>query len=114
MKYLTNLLKINSCREIQYLIPYCLKNKNSKIALRTGNFSFQVNQAKSVQGARLYIDIGVHLALNKFEYQELVYSQKIFRFVPEQLSRKAKSLDSQNWTEIRYEIGTILLLYFRK
>ena len=57
----------------QYLIPYCLKNKNSKIALRTGNFSFQVNQAKSVQGARLYIDIGVHLALNKFEYQGFVY-----------------------------------------
>jgi hypothetical protein len=51
--------------------------------LRTGNFSFQVNQAKSVQGARLYINIGVHLALNKFEYQELVYSQKIFRFAPE-------------------------------
>jgi len=69
---------------------------------------------KSVQGARLYIDIGVHLALNKFEYQELVYSQKIFRFVPEQLSRKAKSLDSQNWTEIRYEIGTILIMDFRK
>jgi len=43
------------------------------IALRTGNFSFQVNQAKSVQGARLYIDIGVHLALNKFEYQGFVY-----------------------------------------
>jgi len=66
-----------------------------------------VNQAKSVQGASLYIDIGLHLARNKFEYQELVYSQKIFRFVLEQLSRKAKSLDSQNWTEIRYEIGTI-------
>jgi len=73
-----------------------------------------VNQAKSVQGARLYIDIGVHLARNKFEYQELVYSQKIFRFVPEQLSRKAKSLDSQNWTEIRYEIGTIFYWNFRK
>jgi len=114
MKYITNVLKINSCREIQYLIPYCLKNKNSKIAVRTGNFSFQVNQAKSVQGARLYLYIGVHLALNKFEYQELVYSRKIFRFVPEQLSRKAKSLDSQNWTGIRYEIGTILLLDFRK
>jgi len=107
-------LKINYCREIQYLIHYCLKNKNSKIVLQTGNFSFQVNQAKSVQGASLYIDIGLHLALNKFEYQELVYSHKIFRFVPEQLSRKAKSLDSQNWTEIRYEIGTILLLNFRK
>jgi hypothetical protein len=38
-------------------------------------FSFQVNQANSVQGARLYIDIGVHLALdNEFEYQEFAYS----------------------------------------
>ena len=28
-----------------------------------------------VQGARLYIDIGVHLALdNEFEYQEFAYS----------------------------------------
>jgi len=103
-----------SCGEVKYFNPYCLKSKKKMIALRTGNFSFQVNQAKSVQGARLYLYIGVHLALNKFEYQELVYSQKIFRFVPEQLSRKAKSLDSQNWTEIRYEIGTILLLDFRK
>jgi ABC-type transport system involved in cytochrome bd biosynthesis fused ATPase/permease subunit len=62
-----------SCGEVKYFNPYCLKNKNSKIALRTVNFSFQVNQAKSVQGARLYIDIGVHLALNKFEYQGFVY-----------------------------------------
>ena len=97
-----------SCGEVKYFNPYCLKSKKKMIALRTGNFSFQVNQAKSVQGARLYLYIGVHLALNKFEYQELVYSQKIFRFVPEQLSRKAKSLDSQIWTGIRYEIGTII------
>ena len=62
-----------SCGEVKYFKPYYLKNKNSKIALRTGNFSFQVNQAKSVQGARLYLYIGVHLALNKFEYQGFVY-----------------------------------------
>ena len=72
-----------SCGEVKYFNPYCLKSKKKMIALRTGNFSFQVNQAKSVQGARLYLYIGVHLALNKFEYQELVYSQKIFRFAPE-------------------------------
>jgi len=77
IKYLTNLLKINSCREIQYLIPYCLKSKKTMIALRTGNFSFQVNQAKSVQGARLYIDIGLHLALDdEFEYQKFAYSKE--------------------------------------
>jgi len=47
------------------------------IALRTGNFSFQVNQAKSVQGARLYIDIGLHLALDdEFEYQKFAYSKE--------------------------------------
>jgi hypothetical protein len=62
-----------SCGEVKYFNPYCLKSKKKMIALRTGNFSFQVNQAKSVQGARLYIDIGVHLALNKFEYQGFVY-----------------------------------------
>jgi len=39
---------------------------------------------------------------------------KVFRFVPEQLSRKAKSLDSQNWTGIRYEIGTVFYWDFRK
>ena len=62
-----------SCGEVKYFNPYCLKSKKTMIALRTGNFSFQVNQAKSVQGARLYINIGVHLALNKFEYQGFVY-----------------------------------------
>ena len=41
-------------------------------------FSFQVSQVKqSVQGARLYLYIGVHLALdNEFEYQEFAYSQE--------------------------------------
>jgi len=39
---------------------------------------------------------------------------KVFRFVPEQLSRKAKSKDGHNWTEIRYEIGTIIYWKFRK
>jgi hypothetical protein len=107
-------LKDDFLRGSKIFQPLLPEKQKTMIALRTGNFSFQVNQAKSVQGTRLYIDIGVHLALNKFEYQELVYSRKIFRFVPEQLSRKAKSLDSQNWTEIRYEIGTILLLDFRK
>jgi len=62
-----------SCGEVKYFNPYCLKSKKKMIALRTGNFSFQVNQAKSVQGARLYLYIGVHLALNKFEYQGFVY-----------------------------------------
>jgi hypothetical protein len=39
--------------------------------------------------------------------RDLYNKKKGCRFVPEQLSRKAKSLDSQNWTGIRYEIGTV-------
>ena len=53
--------------------PLLPEKQKKMIALRTGNFSFQVNQAKSVQGARLYLYIGVHLAQNKFEYHGFVY-----------------------------------------
>ena len=46
--------------------------------------------------------------------RDLYISRKVFRFVPEQLSRKAKSKDGHNWTEIRYEIGTVFYWKFRK
>ncbi len=39
--------------------------------------------------------------------KDLYFRQKGFRFVPEQLGRKTKSKGGHNWTEIRYEIGTV-------
>lgn len=90
------------------------EKQKAMIALKTANFSFQVSQVKiSAKCTPIYrYRRAPCTRIMNLSIRNLHIPLKVFRFVPEQLSRKAKSKDGHNWTEIRYEIGTVLLLEF--
>lgn len=95
---------------------HLLPEKKNWWLLKTGIFFFSGKSGKfSARCKPISIyRLAPCTRLMNLNIKDLYFSRKGFRFVPEQLGRKTRSKEGHNWTEIRYEIGTVIYWKFRK